>query len=431
MKILEIEITNTKKLKVFQKTLNGENMEVAGNTATGKTTAISALWDIIEKQGDSLTHGEKKGSIRVKLGGGEQSIIAERITTAKSSTISLTLCDADEKPLEVITAADFKKMLSKLSVNPHKIMNMGPTDRVKTLMAAANLEIDLEQMDKQIAEAEEERLRLFRKMESIEPGEEPPKAAAVSTSELVAEKERIQRINQHNKWERDSFPGFVEQDEEARKVLSDAESEKKELNQKLEKIEDKIIDAEVEAEFTATELSNQKEAIAALNDQSTEAIDEKLSTIDETNEMAAAHAHWVKESARYEDAKEDHREQFQEAKYLQDKKANALEKAQWPLEGLTIEDGKVLFDGCVLENLGESEQMLVTAALAVADIEKHPLKVCRMDGVESMSKADFETLQALFNDRGIQVLSTRVSRGEVEPQELVIVDGVYEEKGEE
>jgi len=281
-------------------------------------------WDIIEKAGDALTHGEKKGGIRVVLGDGEQSIIAERTFTDKSSTISLTKYDAAGKPIETISAADFKNMLSKLSVNPHKIMGMGPTERVRTLMAAADIDIDLEALDAKIKQREEERLTAFRRMESIEPGEEPEKAQAVSTQELLQERNQILFHNDRN--------------DKVRRECDDLTVEARSIHISLGACNEEIIAMEEAlrikkrewVELTAKEkelqgkISTSQSVIKGLEDKSTVAIDEKLSTIDETNKKAAAHSHWVAETKRYEEAKEAHLEIFRDAKYLQDKKAKAL-----------------------------------------------------------------------------------------------------------
>ena len=429
MKILSIEITNTKKLRAFFKNLNGKNMEVAGSTATGKTTAISALWEIISKQGDALTHGEKKGCIRVKLGDGEKSIIAERKFTPSGSTIAITAHTGDE--VESINVSDFKKMLSGLAVNPHKIMGMGPTERVRTLMAAANLDIDLEALDVKINKAETARLEAFRDMENIEPGEEPEMVEAVNTTALVAEKQRIADHNTAREKLLDSHDALLAKTAECRNCARKKRNEAIDLNERIKILERDAAELEKQCEI-GEEASKE---IATEIDKSefllTEEIDAKLATIDETNQKAGAHKAYKAEVFRYEVAKEAHLEALRYAKECQDEKKDALAKAERPLEGLSIDDGNVLYNGSLMENLGESEQMLVTSALAVRDIEKHPLKIVRMDGVESMSKADFDKLQALFNERGIQVLSTRVSRGDVEPQELVIVDGVFEDEAGE
>jgi hypothetical protein len=157
-------------------------------------------------------------------------------------------------------------------------------------------------------------------------------------------------------------------------------------------------------------------------------IDEQISSAEETNRKAAVYAAYQDGVKKYEELIDAHKEADRKVKELFAKRKAALDSAKWPIEGLTISDGDVYYNGILFDNLGESEQMLVTAAIALGDIEKHDIKIVRMDGVESMSKKDYETLRTLFNERGVQVLSTRVSRGGIEQNEIEIVDGIYTEE---
>lgn len=429
MKILEIEINNTKTLKAFNKTLNGDNMEVAGPTGSGKTTAISCLWDILEKHGDMITHGKRKGSIRVKLGEGDQSIIAERKYTPSGSTIDLTMYDGEDP--KAISIGDFRKMVSKLSVDPHKIMQMGPTERIRTLMAAAHIEIDLEELDRKIADAENDRLIEFRHMEAVEPSDdEPEKVAPVSTVALFKERQELQDHNAKTLQLRADSIKAEKRSEEIGIQIKENEAEIGQLEEQIKALREKNRIAGTQKSDYAKEYADLKNKADANGLKDLSDVDARIEKCDEINEKAAIYKRYHEEKKRYEKAKEDHLEAFRYVNELRDTKKSALENAQWPLKGLSIEDGEIYYKECLLSNLGQSEQMLVTAALAIADIEKHVVKVVRMDCVESMSKEDFIVLQKLFNTHGIQVLSTRVSRSDIEPQELVIVDGEYSDENQ-
>ena len=145
MKIVKLDITNTRKIKAFSMELDGNNLLVAGDVSEGKTTVINALWEIISKKGDSITHGENKGRIKIKLSDGTRSIIAERVTTKKTST--LRLIDEDG---ENLSASDFKSMISDLSVNPHQIIHLKGEEQVKTLLKAAEVSIDLQAVNQNL-----------------------------------------------------------------------------------------------------------------------------------------------------------------------------------------------------------------------------------------------------------------------------------------
>ena len=421
MKILSIEIENNRAIKCFNLELNGKNLEVAGETGTGKTTTVNALWDILEKRGDSLTHGERKGSVKIELGDGEKSIFAKRVNTKKSSTITLTTDKG-----QTLNIKDFKQMVSELSINPHKIMDMKPMEQTKTLLKAADLgDVDLDKMDEDIAEAEQRRLDLHRKVELLQPGERPEKAEAVDVTQLIYDRDVMVEANNSNQQKRDMLNTLKTDSDILGEKLLAAASNIKTLEQKLEEARKERDEIEADSNKLADRISEGEQHCDALEDHDLTEITEQISNAQETNNKANAWSAWKINEKKHEDATAEHSDADQDVKQLRADKASALDNAKWPIEGLNVEEGNVIYNGCLLENLGESEQMLVCAALAIADIKAHEIKVVRIDGVESMSADDFKRLQKLFNDEGIQVLSTRVIRGDAEPQEIVIVDGLF------
>ena len=415
MKIISIEIINQKKIRLFNAELDGGNLEVAGETGTGKTTAVSALWDIITKGGDTLTHGETKGHVRVKLGDGSDTyLVAERITTKKTSSITVQKF-LGTKAIDVLPK-DFEKMISSLSVNPHKIIDMKPTEKIKTLLRAADCDVDLDALDAEIEEAEKERLDAGRAADKSKPVEIPEKTEKVSISELVAQRDAIVAKNDKRK------KNYAELDSlyERRGEVCDSI---KELEEKLANMNDEL--SELSTRISGGEVWKKKNPL-----ESTDELTAQIASAEETNERAAVYEQAVKHQADRELLLTIKKEADDKVKELRAQKKAALDAAHWPLDGLCVEDGVITYNGIILDNLGESEQMLVTAAIALGDIEKHPLKVVRIDGIESLSKKDYEKLREIFNGRGIQVLATRVSRNGTEPGEIEIVDGVYDQQKE-
>jgi DNA repair exonuclease SbcCD ATPase subunit len=408
VKIIKLEISNTRKVEAFELTLDGKNLQISGETGTGKTTAVNALWEIITKHPDSITHGKKKGFVKVKLSDGKKTIVAER-TNTKNSTVKIYDSNGD-----TITMADFKSMISALSVNPYKIATMSNPDKVRLLLSIAEIPVDLDDIDKDIAALEENRLDAHRKMELSKPGPEPEQVQRVSVSELVEERQKKSDINAEN--------------DKRKATLVEVEEESARLDSNIKELEERLQALKKDRENNKARLEKGRSVVAGLQYHDLDVIDKQIADIETTNEKAISYEDWVKKDADFNLYKGQHESCDADIKAKREEKKAALDEAKWPLEGLTIEDGKVYFKGCLLDNLGESEQMLVCAALAINDIKAHPLHVVRMDGVESMSANDFEALVKLFNGADIQVLSTRVSRGDVEPDEIEIVDGKYVEE---
>jgi len=469
LNILSIDIKNNRKIECFKTVLNGKNLEVAGETNTGKTTAISALWDILEKKSDSLKHGEKNGYVKIKIGDDDKWLIATRKHTAKTSTI--TIIDSEGDPVSV---GDFKSMISSLSVNPHKIIEMKATQQTETLLNAANMgEFDLIAVDAEIEKVEGERLTAYRVMEALKPGVEPEKVEKVEINVLVDKKAKAVKTNTDNQSAKDHLvtlrADLVKNKETAEQYETDqinaAEQAKKEsdtditqydidmdeihkrhdrevatLNTRMENkkstnahtytdcingIKTKMIICATEAKQLADRIVSGEKYTKDLEDIDIEPIDKELADIEETNQKATLYMVWKEKDDKHVTAADQHSDLDIKIKELRQSKKTALDSAQWPIPGLSIQDGNVIYNDFLLSNLGQSEQMLVCAALAIEDIKAHPMRVVRMDGIESMSKNDFESLKTLFNGHGIQILSTRVSRGDVDPEEITIIEGKY------
>lgn len=415
MKILSLSIENHKKIRTFFLDMNGENAIFAGDCGTGKTTAASALWTVMSSGSDLLKHDAKAGKISIKLGNGTDTITAERRFTPKTNTITLTTGSG-----EPVSIKQFRQMISELSCNPHDIIRKTGKELVDTLLSAADLGgIDIKAVEAKIEALEAERLDASRKLDLLKTGPEPDKVEPVDIAAVAEQKSAL----------------LIKASE--RKAVVDAG---KKLWSEQRAIEAEITEIQARMEAASSRLSKARQAVqdktAEYNaikgeDYSTDALDGQLQAAAGTNAKAQVYVDWQKSKAKEDKQKAIRSDLDAKVKEQREIKKQALDNAVWPLDGLAIVDGQVMYKDCLLENLGTSEQTLCCAALARNDILKHPLRVCRLDGIEQMSRKDFADLLKLFGDADIQVISTRVARDGAEDGEIVIVDGVYGEQSEE
>lgn len=416
MKILSIEITNYKKIEALLLELDGKSLRVAGTTGQGKTTAISTLWDIMETVGDPITHSKKepgaKAQLRLVLGDSQKTVIAERTYTAGGSTsISIRSVDGKEK----ISAKDFKSWVSSLAMNPHKIMEMGPKEQTEALLKAAKIPagVDLEALDRDRATAhekrEEARKEATRLKSSI--GIKPRKVEPVEIQETLARLQELQ-ADQAQASAQDS------------RLVSQLEN----LDQDIRSLEERLQAAQEKRVKVVAELTELRAwASENVRPGDISELQEKLSRAQEINEEARKYADWVRENAKLEKAQADFSAQDAKVKEADQKKRETLEAIQWPVPGCSVEEGVIHFRGVPLSQCGNSEQLLVCGALAAEQISQAVVRVVRLDGVESMSAEDFAQLETLFEERGIQVLSSRVTRGDLEDGEILIHEGKVQE----
>jgi len=421
MKILRFDIVNDKAIKSWIHEANGGNVQIAGEPGTGKTTAASALWDIAYKTKDTLTHGQDEGHISVCLGDDQLRLIATRKFTETSSTLQLVHADGSK-----CSAADFKAMISSLSVNPHKIADMKPLERISTLLASANLgENSLQMLDKSIAQAEESRIIAHRMAEQLKPGPKPEPIETIDVSDLATKIKIATNDNERYRTAKRDLGDLGEKGVSLKENVQELQRILTSLEERITKTKSAIKKAEEEKSTLAKEyvkLRAKIETMPTTDHKEIESMEDQIKKAQETNQSAAEATLWEAKNKDYTNAVAKHTQAQKTINELRRERAMLLDNAEWPLEGLSIADGDVQYHGVCVSNLGMSEQMLVYAALAIKDILAHPLHVVRIDGIESMSKEDFAKLNKLFGDADIQVISTRVARDGIENGELVITE---------
>lgn len=427
MKIIQIEVTNYRLIKALMLELNGDNMAVTGKSGQGKTTAISLLWESLKMVGDPVTHGEKKGQIRITLGDGETEVFVTRSFTAKTAPITIVTSKGKS-----ISAGAFADWFCGLGQNPHKIMDMKPKEQAQALLEAVKLPegVDLGELDIKRAQAATERLNLGRDGERDLKalGTEPEHPEKVDIEALEKEEQAAALANKAS----DDLSASIQRSGDNMQIIHAHFTEtgaavnklKAELIDAEEKLkgEEAILDA---AQFTHDDLEKKLSALPPSID--TTAMREQIQEGHRVNNNLLVWENWNKRNLALDNLRNNYAEKDKEVKALDQAKKDALAAAEWPLEGLSVEDGTIIFNGSPLQQCGNSEQMLVCGALAAETISQHKLHVVRMDGIESMSPEDFKQLAKIFNDKGIQVLSSRVTRGDVDDGELLIVDGAIQD----
>lgn len=415
MKIFSLEATNYRKLAAFHLILDGRNLKVAGTTGQGKTTAVSLLWEILETVGDPINNAGKepgaKALVRVVFGTPERRYIAERKYTAGGTDISIRSEDGKSK----VSAREFRTWVSSLAVNPHRIMDLGPQERTATLLRAARVPegVDLDAIDRQRADAHERRedarkdVARLKASQGIRPREVVAVDVQASRAQLV-------------ELERDKAQG---------------EAELQSAGRELEGIERDLAEAIMRVrmlEARKAETTARRDEIRVWMDENVKPeelarLQDEVARADELNREATAWTEWQRKNQELQDAEARFTAAEQEVRACEASKREALEAIVWPLPGLEVRDGEIWYKGVPLVQAGESEKLLVCGSLAAHEIAQSPLRVVRLDGIESMSSEDFAQLEALFEEHDIQVLASRVTRGDLEEGELLIHEGKVQE----
>ncbi len=449
-KVLMLNIVNNRLIKAFKARLNGGHLEIAGKKGTGKTTASSVLWEIMTPGRDRITHGEKKSVLTAILSDGVSQITATRTYLPSGSTTSIMKQTPNEDGImEIVPVShkDFKAMLSSLSSNPQDIRNMKAKDKVALLLESAGIPPEsYEAIDAAVANAARELGDAQSEMKKHVLGEKEPAKADPMESNILAEK--IAEINKHNQRysatenelsgaelvvmsKKDSLASANKDLSVVKNEIRYLENRIKELKIEQSRVKDSIRVSESDVEKAINHVSRLKARLDDMDLIPPEKISELIAENAKMKEVALKYKEWEERRDAYARARKNLGEAMGNHKAALKAKKEVMDGAEFPLDGLSIDDGDLWYNGILVDNLGTSEQMLVYGSLAVEDALSHDIRAVRMDGIESMGQEDYDKLRDLATEKGVQLFATRVTWEEkILDTEILIVDGHYPDEDE-
>jgi hypothetical protein len=220
----------------------------------------------------------------------------------------------------------------------------------------------------------------------------------LSASDLIKQQQSILAINAENQKKRENLAKITAELEEVVQQLNDLRTRKVKL------LEDMGI-----AEKSAEDL----------HDESTEALENNIQEVEAINNKVRTNM----ERDKAQDEAEHYQEQYDslsgELEGIKKKKLEMLQQADLPLEGLSVEDGELVFNGAKWDCMSGADQLRVAVAIA-RKINPN----CGFVLLDKLEQMDMETMQEFgewLETEGLQVIATRVSTGS--ECSIIIEDG--------
>ncbi|MCK3941839.1 AAA family ATPase [Streptococcus suis] len=405
--INRLEIENVKRIKAVKIEPSATGLTiVGGNNNQGKTSVLDAIAWALGGNKYKPSQAQREGSqvpptLKIVMSNG---LIVER----KGKNASLKVIDPNGQKGGQQLLDSF---VEELAINLPKFMDSTPREKAETLLqiiGVGNQLAELELKEKElynnrhaigvIADQKEK----FAKEQEFYP--EAPKDL-VSIAELIQQQQAILAKNGENARKRQNVATIKMQYE-------NAESAVDRLKQELAKAIDE------RDKFRQDLAIAQKDAIE-LHDESTAEIEANIQQIDDINRMVRANLD--KEKAE-EDAKEI-RQKYNalsvEIEDVRKQKRDLLTNADLPLEGLSVDDGELLYLGQRWDNMSGSQQLQV--ATAIVRKLKPECGFVLIDKLEQMDQVTLQEFGEWLKREGLQAIATRVSTGD--ECSIIIEDG--------
>lgn len=399
VKITALEVQNVKRIKALRIDIGKALTVIGGRNGQGKTSALDAIAFALGGNRFKPSHLQREGSIadpaiKVTLSNG---LIVER--KGKNATLSVTDPKGVKSGQQLLN--DF---VSALSIDLPKFLNSTETEKTKMLLDLLGIGDELNKLTK-----EEERLYNQRHAvgtiterktkHALEmPVYDGVPEAPVSIAELIQQQQAILAKNGENQRLRNNLGRVTQQYNFAVSAFDKAQAD--------------LIKWQSDLDIAQKSASD-------LLDNSTAELETSIRTIEDTNIKVRANSDHERAEMEAAESKREYSTLTASIETCRTDQLKLLEGVTLPLEGLSVTNGKLTYNGKNWDCMSSSEQLRVGAAIAQAINPK-----CGFILLDKAEQFDTQTLTEFgqwLDDQGLQAICTRVSTGD--ECSIVIEDG--------
>lgn len=461
MRILNLQLENFKRISVVEIKPDGNLVQITGKNMQGKSSVLDGIWATLGGadglQSVPIRRGQDKATLQLKLGNEKVEMIVTRTIRLRDDgtfTTTLTVENADG-----FRAPTPQKMLDTflgaLTFDPLAFTRMKPKQQFDELRQFVP-EIDFDEIAEQNdtdyqartdVNRDAKRARaaadLVEVPDSIDAETQPVDEAALTeelagagkhNTEIDREKARREKLTANittlraaADLEEAQIPSMVARQEVDRdRQIADHEAAIEQLQRTIKLHEAAIVDARTKTTETIAKDTEYMKAQASKfrteADQHQAALDnaEPVPEPIDTEELTAriATARWTNAALRKRDERDKHIAEAErleiEAKTLTEamaarekQKADAIAKAELPVEGLGFGDGVVTIRELPFDQASDAEQLRTSIAIAMAANPK--LRVIRVRDGSLLDDEGMALLAKMADDKDYQIWIEKVS----------------------
>ena len=408
--INKLEIENVKRIKAVKVEPSPTGLTViGGNNNQGKTSVLDSIAWALGGNRFKPSKAAREGSVvppslKITMSNG---LIVER--KGKNSSLKVIDPYGNKGGQQLLDS-----FVEELAINLPKFMDSTAKEKADILLQIigvgpqlAELEIKEKQLYDQrhaigiIADQKEK----FAKEQTYYP--DAPKEL-ISIADLIAEQQEVLAKNGENARKRQN----------AQQIKTAYEGKLAEVN----RLSDQLKAAQAELETLENDLQIATDLTIDLIDESTEEIESNIANIEQINLKVRANLDKEKAEEEARVQREEYNRLSSEIEAVRKDKRDLLTNADLPLEGLSVNDGKLLYLGQEWDNMSGSQQLMV--ATAIVRKLKPDCGFVLIDKLEQMDQITLDQFGKWLEDEGLQAIATRVSTGD--ECSILITDGYSE-----
>lgn len=401
VKINELLIENVKRVKAVQFEPSADGLTIiGGRNGQGKTSVLDAIAWALGGNNYKPSVPERDGALvppnlHIELSNG---LIVER--KGKNSTLKVTDPNGNKSGQQLLN-----EFVSTLALELPRFINGSDKDKADSLLKILGIGDVLAQLDTKENQLYAQRTEVGRIADrKKKAADEMPMypnvpKEPVSATELIKEQQEILARNGENERKRQDAARYEQ-------ILANAQIAFDEAKAALQKAEQDCLTARKSAED--------------LHDESTAELEKNLAEIEALNIKIRANS--TKEAAEVEanNLQQEYDGLTEQIESVREERNKLLDSAELPLPGLSVKDGKLIYNNMPWDGMSGSDQLKVATAI-VRKLNPQ----CGFVLMDKLEQMDLETLQefgAWLKQEGLQVIATRVSTGD--ECSIIIEDGM-------
>lgn len=407
IKISSLEVENVKRVKAVSLTPTAEGLTVlGGRNGQGKTSVLDSIAWCLGGNKFMPSSPQRNGStipphLKIKLSNG---IVVER--SGKNSSLKVIDPEGNKSGQTLLN-----EFVSSFALDLPKFMSASGKEKADILLQIIGVGDELYKLENEettmynqrhaIGQIADQKKKYALEMEEYEGVPTEP----VSPYELIKEQQAILAQNGEN--------------QKKREKLTSLEKESESLSVEIATVESKLAQLKDKRRLVLSDIEIAKTSVQGLEDKSTAELEESIANIEDINRKVRANL----DKAKAEDDAKQYQDQYdsltKQLDNIRKKKYDLLDNADLPLQGLSVDNKELTYNGYKWDNMSGSEQLKVATAI-IRKLNPN----CGFVLLDKLEQMDIDTLSEFnkwLESENLQAIATRVSTGD--ECSIIIEDG--------
>ena len=387
LQIVRLTAENYKRLVAVDISPSGNIVTLSGRNAQGKSSVLDAIWaalaggDASRVTKQPIREGAEAAVVTLDLG---DYIVTRRWSKNDAGTLTVETPPTDDgrKQRYASPQALLDGLIGKRAFDPLAFTRQTPAEQVATLVASVDLPFDPAVLDRERAGVFDQRAEVNRAVKQLEgqlaglakPDADTPESE-VSAADIIAEFEKARAHNE---------------------AIAFTTAARATASREVKSLINRIAELTVALESAAAQVRTADTALVMLGDPvDTADISDRLAGVEQTNAEIREGQGYRSVAAQLTIRRQESEKFTAGLSAIDKKKADALAKVKFPVQGLAFDESGVTFNSVPFAQASAAEQLRVSAALAMAtDPELRILQVRDGSLLDSASMAVLEELAA-------------------------------------